>query len=68
MYIKNVEVCNFRLLQNFWEGNIPWICPKNMKKKYLSELIFQITSEAINKSSAKLIKENSILFVVRGMI
>jgi len=52
----------------FWEGNIPWICPKDMKRKYLNESICQITSEAVAKSSAKLISENSILFVVRGMI
>lgn len=53
---------------NFWDGNIPWICPKDMKKKYLNGSIFQITSGAIKKSSAKLITEKSILFVVRGMI
>lgn len=53
---------------SFWDGNIPWICPKDMKKKYLNETIFQITSKAIHKSSAKYISENSILFVVRGMI
>lgn len=52
----------------FWDGNIPWICPKDMKAKYLSESIFQISPDAIGKSSAKLITENSILFVVRGMI
>lgn len=52
----------------FWDGNIPWICPKDMKMKYLSKSIFQITPDAIGKSSAKLITEKSILFVVRGMI
>jgi len=53
---------------SFWDGNIPWICPKDMKKKYLNRSIYQITSEAVGKSSAKLIPPNSILFVVRGMI
>lgn len=52
----------------FWDGNIPWICPKDMKRKYLSGSIYQISQEAIGQSSAKLIEENSILFVVRGMI
>ena len=53
---------------DFWNGDVPWICPKDMKKKYLCESIFQVTPKAISKSSAKLITENSILFVVRGMI
>lgn len=52
----------------FWDGDIPWICPKDMKKKYLNESIYQITEKAIGKSSAKLIAMNSIMFVVRGMI
>jgi len=54
--------------QEFWGGDMPWICPKDMKKKYLNASIFQITSEAVKKSSAKLIDKRSVLFVVRGMI
>lgn len=49
-----------------WRDSL--ICPKDMKKKYLNESIYQITSEAVKKSSAKLISEKNILFVVRGMI
>ncbi len=53
---------------DYWNGSIPWICPKDMKKKYLSDSIFKITSQAVEKSSAKYLSTKSILFVVRGMI
>lgn len=51
-----------------WGGDIPWVCPKDMKRKYIDGSIFQITSEATLKSSAKLISKDSLMFVVRGMI
>lgn len=52
----------------YWGGDIPWVCPKDMKRKYINASIYQITNESVGKSSAKLIAKNSILFVVRGMI
>jgi len=55
-------------MKGFWGGDIPWICPKDMKRKYLNSSIFQITPEAVKNSSAKIIDERSVLFVVRGMI
>ena len=57
-----------KTIQEFWGGYIPWICPKDMKKKYLNSSIFQITPEGVKNSSAKIIDGRSILFVVRGMI
>lgn len=55
-------------IRSYWNGNVPWICPKDMKRYYLDSSLNQITTEALEKSSAKLIKSDSILFVVRGMI
>ncbi|MBK1853804.1 restriction endonuclease subunit S [Verrucomicrobiaceae bacterium 5K15] len=52
----------------FWDGEIPWVCPKDMKRPIIHKSIDQITAEAIDKSSAKLIPKNSLLMVVRGMI
>ncbi|MGI2907309.1 restriction endonuclease subunit S [Tolypothrix sp. VBCCA 56010] len=52
----------------FWEGSIPWISPKDMKCKEINDSIDHISEEATLKSSAKLLKTNSILIVVRGMI
>lgn len=52
----------------YWDGTIPWVCPKDMKRPLISESIDQITEQAIKGSSAKLIPPGSLLMVVRGMI
>jgi type I restriction enzyme S subunit len=52
----------------FWNGDIPWISPKDMKKSALSDSALHISKEAIKGSAAKLIPAGSVLFVVRGMI
>ena len=52
----------------FWNGDIPWVSPKDMKVDYISESSDRITDDAIEKSSVKLIPQNSLLIVVRGMI
>lgn len=53
---------------NYWNGNIPWITPKDMKKDRIKDSEDHITKEALVNSSAKIIPKGSILFVVRGMI
>jgi type I restriction enzyme S subunit len=52
----------------FWDGNIPWISPKDMKTDYINRGQLSITKEGVEKSTCKLIKPGSLLFVVRGMI
>src|SRR5690606_8360131 len=52
----------------YWKGNIPWVCPKDMKRSVLDSSIDQITLLGVENSSAKILEKNSILFVVRGMI
>ena len=52
----------------YWQGDIPWISAKNMKSWRIAKSTENITSEAIAKSSAKLIPSPAVLFVVRGMI
>lgn len=53
----------------YWrEGNIPWVTPKDMKSMYIRETEDKITENAIKESSAKLIKNEAILFVVRSGI
>lgn len=52
----------------FWEGKIPWVSPKDMKRDRIFDAADHITIEAINSSSTKWIRKGSILFVVRGMI
>lgn len=52
----------------FWQGTIPWITPKDMKRRELSDAIDHISDEATNESPAKLIEPGAVLIVVRGMI
>jgi type I restriction enzyme S subunit len=52
----------------FWQGDMPWISPKDMKVDRISSGIDFISYEAIKQSSTKVIPKSSILFVVRGMI
>jgi type I restriction enzyme S subunit len=53
---------------DFWDGNIPWVSPKDMKIDYIAEAQMSITETAIAGSAANLIDAGSVLFVVRGMI
>jgi type I restriction enzyme, S subunit len=53
---------------DYWNGNIPWISPKDMKVDYLAKAQMNITEAAITNSVANIIEAGSVLFVVRGMI
>lgn len=53
----------------YWEkGNILWVSPKDMKYRNVTDTLQKITEISIANSSAKLIKRQSILFVVRSGI
>ncbi|HJY84102.1 MAG TPA: restriction endonuclease subunit S [Candidatus Binatia bacterium] len=52
----------------FWEGSIPWISPKDMKSRGISEAADHISEDATFNSAAKLLDPGSVLIVVRGMI
>ena len=52
----------------FWEGPIPWVSPKDMKRDLIGESILTVTEAAISGSSVKRIPRESLLMVVRGMI
>lgn len=53
---------------DFWNGNIAWVSPKDMKIDYIAEAQMRISEAAIADSAANLIEVGSVLFVVRGMI
>ena len=53
---------------SFWDGDIPWVSPKDMKVDYISTSQDKITVKAIEQSSTKLVPIGSVLMVVRGMI
>jgi len=51
----------------FWDGDIPWVSPKDMKRDFIDDSIDRITDHAVDKG-ASLLPVNSIMVVVRGMI
>jgi type I restriction enzyme S subunit len=53
---------------SYWNGDIPWVSPKDMKSSEVGDSIDKITTEAIENSAASLIPKNAILIVVRSGI
>jgi type I restriction enzyme S subunit len=53
---------------DYWDGEIPWVSPKDMKRDYIATAQLSILQEAIQQSAVNLIEPGSLLFVVRGMI
>jgi type I restriction enzyme S subunit len=53
---------------SFWSGSIPWVSPKDMKQLLIGDAEDHISESAIAASPAKLVPQNSLLCVVRGMI
>jgi type I restriction enzyme S subunit len=51
----------------FWQGSIPWVSPKDMKRPRLNDVTDHITLEAL-ESGSKLAPAGSVFVVVRGMI
>jgi type I restriction enzyme, S subunit len=53
---------------DYWEGDIPWVSPKDMKRPHITDALDHISAAALDDSSAKIIPPGSLLMVVRGMI
>ena len=69
------DVCEFRgggtpskAVDRYWQGNIPWVSPKDMKSQVVIDSIDHITPEAIRVSATSMIDQGSILMVVRSGI
>lgn len=52
----------------FWDGDIPWVSPKDMKTSCVADAEDKITREAIAGNAAKIVGVNSVLAVVRSGI
>lgn len=52
----------------YWNGDIPWVSPKDMKTKIITKTQDNITQLGLEQSSSKMIKENAVLMVVRSGI
>jgi type I restriction enzyme S subunit len=69
------EVCSFRhggtpskSNPAYWDGDIPWISPKDMKSSVLTGAQDFISAEAVKGSATSLVPKGAILTVVRSGI
>ena len=51
-----------------WDGSIPWVSPKDMKRRLILDTEEKITELGLKESGLKLIHPPAVLVVVRGMI
>jgi type I restriction enzyme S subunit len=52
----------------FWNGDIPWVTPKDIKADALADSKLRVTSAALEQTSLRKVPPGSVLLVVRGMI
>lgn len=52
----------------YWNGNINWFTPTEIKQKYITKSNRKITELGLKKSSAKVLPENTLLFTSRATI
>ena len=57
-----------KLKQEFWEGDIPWVSPKDLKSNAIDDTEDHITKEAVLESSTQIIPSQTALIVVRSGI
>ena len=69
------EVCNIigggtpeTSKEEYWNGNIQWYTPTEIKRKYLSTSKRRITDLGLKKSSAKLLPRGTLLLCTRATI
>ncbi len=52
----------------FWDGQIPWVSPKDIKRREIWEATDHISEAAVSQSGARVHEPGCVLVVVRGMI
>ncbi|MFO1440078.1 MAG: restriction endonuclease subunit S [Verrucomicrobiaceae bacterium] len=52
----------------FWDGDIPWVSPKDMHTDVIRGSEMRVTAKALDQTSLKLVPSGSILFVTRSGI
>jgi type I restriction enzyme S subunit len=52
----------------FWDGDIPWVSPKDMKRNEIKDTEDHVSALALSSSALRLIDPVVVLIVVRGMI
>ena len=53
---------------SYWNGSIPWVSPKDMKRFWIDDTEDHITLEGLSNSSCSIIPSFSVLLVVRSGI
>ena len=53
---------------DFWNGSIPWVSPKDMKRDVIVDSEDHVTEQALRETALKLIAPPAVLIVIRGMI
>lgn len=53
--------------EDWWQGSIPWVSPKDLKKLRLGDATDHITAEALSEGS-RLAPKSTVFIVIRGMI
>lgn len=53
---------------DFWDGIIPWVSPKDMKVAQIFDAQDHVSQSAFDETNLKLLKPGHLLIVVRGMI
>ncbi len=54
--------------RDFWDGEIPWVSPKDMKADFIYSTEDNITEKGLRNSTTTLIEADSLLMVVRSGI
>src|SRR6266851_4844068 len=54
--------------RTYWDGDIPWVSPKDMKRRLIDSSQDTVTERAIEETGIKLVAPPVVLIVVRGMI
>jgi type I restriction enzyme, S subunit len=52
----------------FWNGEIPWVSPKDMKRRVIEDAEDHVTQESLAETALTMIPAPAVLIVVRGMI
>lgn len=55
-------------VEHYWEGNIPWVSPKDMKSERIRNSIDHVSDSAIEEGGLNMVERGAVLIVVRGMI
>ena len=55
-------------VRRYWNGDVPWITPKDMKNMAISDSSVRVTKSAVEETSLRMIDARAVLLVVRGMI